>query len=99
MTGVLVAYRWIVEQTVAAANTLTHAILGAARGRRRLARLVSVLFGGALLTGTGGVFGALLVIVGVVFAAGLFAAQVLLTLALALLIVAGPPLIALSRDP
>ena len=44
-------------------------------------------------------FGALLVIVGVMFAAGLFAAQVLLTLALALLIVAGPPLIALSAIP
>jgi len=26
--GVLVAYRWIVEQTVAATNTLTHGILG-----------------------------------------------------------------------
>jgi hypothetical protein len=39
------------------------------------------------------------VIIGVLFAAGLFAAQVLLTVVLALLIVAGPPLIALSAVP
>jgi hypothetical protein len=58
-----------------------------------------VLFGGALLAGAGGVFGAFLVIVGVLFAAGLFAVQVLLTVLLALLIVAGPPLIALSAIP
>ena len=58
-----------------------------------------MLFGGALLTGGGGVFGAFLVIVGVVFAAGLFAAQVLLTVVLAVLIVAGPPLIAISAIP
>jgi len=99
VTGVLVAYRWIVEQAVAAANTLTHAVLAMPAVGDGLARLVTVLFGGALLTGTGGVFGALLVIVGVVFAAGLFAAQVLLTLALAVLIVAGPPLIAVSAIP
>ena len=58
-----------------------------------------MLFGGALLSGAGGVFGAFLVIIGVVFAAGLFAAQVLLTVVLAVLIVAGPPLIALSAIP
>jgi hypothetical protein len=39
------------------------------------------------------------VIVGVLFAAGLFALQVLLTVVLALLIVAGPPLISLSAIP
>jgi len=99
VTGVLVAYRWIVEQAVAAANTFTHAILAMPAVGDGLARLVTVLFGGALLTGSGGVFGALLVIVGVVFAAGLFAAQVLLTLALAVLVVAGPPLIAVSAIP
>ena len=64
-----------------------------------LQRIIGVLFGGALLSGAGGVFGAFLVIVGVVFAAGLFAAQVLLTVVLALLIVAGPPLIALAAIP
>ena len=98
-TGVLVAYRWIVEQVVAATNTLTHAILGFPVVADGLASIISVLFGGALLVGAGGVFGAFLVIVGVVFAAGLFALQVLLTVVLALLIVAGPPLIALSAIP
>ncbi len=99
VTGVLVGYRWIVEQTVAATNTLTHGLLGLPAVSAGLARIISVLFGGALLAGGGGVFGALLVIIGVVFAAGLFAAQVLLTIALALLCVIGPPLIALSAIP
>lgn len=98
-SGVLVAYRWIVEQTVAAVNTLTHGILGLPAVAGGLTRIISVLFGGALLTGGGGVFGAFLVIVGVIFAAGLFGAQVLLTVALAVLIVAGPPLIALAAIP
>jgi hypothetical protein len=98
-TGVLVAYRWIVEQVVAATNTLTHAILGLPVVGSGLQRIIAVLFGGALLTGTGGVFGAFLVIVGVIFAAGLFALQVLLTVVLAVLIVCGPPLIALSAIP
>jgi hypothetical protein len=98
-TGVLVAYRWIVEQVVAAANTLTHAILGFPAVSGGLSRIVTVLFGGSLLVGAGGVFGALLVIVGVVFAAALFAAQVLVTLVLALLTVAGPLLIAVSAIP
>ena len=98
-TGVLVAYRWIVEEVVAATNTLTHAILGFPVVGDGLASIISVLFGGALLAGAGGVFGAFLVIVGVVFAASLFALQVLLTVVLALLIVAGPPLIVLSAIP
>jgi hypothetical protein len=98
-TGVLVAYRWIVAEVVAGTNTLTHAILAFPTVSDGLARIVSVLFGGALLVGAGGVFGAFLVIVGVLFAAGLFALQVLLTVLLALLIVAGPPLIALSAIP
>jgi hypothetical protein len=98
-TAVLVGYRWIVEEVVAATNTLTHAILGFPVVANGLASIISVLFGGALLVGAGGVFGAFLVIVGVLFAAGLFALQVLLTVVLALLIVAGPPLIALSAIP
>ena len=81
--GVLVAYRWIVAETVAAINTLTHGILGLPAVSGGLARIISVLFGGALLTGGGGVFGAFLVIIGVVFAASLFAVQVLLTVVLA----------------
>ncbi|MCW3033338.1 MAG: hypothetical protein JWM60_1683 [Solirubrobacterales bacterium] len=98
-TGVLVGYRWLVEQTVAGANTLTHALLGFPAVSGGLGRIVGVLFGGALLVGAGGVFGALLVIVGVIFAAALFAAQVLVTLVLALLVVAGPLLIAVSAVP
>jgi hypothetical protein len=99
VTGVLVAYGWIVGQVVAATNTLTHVILGFPTVADGLQRIIGVLFGGALLAGGGGVFGAFLVIIGVLLAAGLFAAQVLLTVALALLIVAGPPLIALSAIP
>jgi len=99
VTGVLVGYGWIVQQTVAATNTLTHAILGFPTVADGLQRIIGVLFGGALLAGAGGVFGAFLVIIGVLFAAGLFAAQVLLTVVLALLIVTGPPLIALSAIP
>lgn len=98
-TGLLVAYRWIVEQTVAATNTVTHGLLALPTVSGGLSRIIGVLFGGALLSGAGGVFGALLVIVGVVFAAGLFATQVLLTVVLAVLVVAGPPLIALSAIP
>ncbi len=98
-TGILVAYRWIVEQAVAGTNTLTHGILGLPAVAGGLQRIIGVLFGGALLTGTGSVFGAFLVIIGVVFAAGLFAAQVLLTVVLAVLVVAGPPLIAVSAIP
>ena len=96
----LVAYRWIVEQTVAAdEHAHPRRSSGCPRVAGGLQRIIGVLFGGALLSGTGGVFGAFLVIVGVVFAAGLFAAQVLLTVVLAVLIVAGPPLIALSAIP
>jgi len=99
VAAVLVLYRWMVEQTVAGTNTITHGILELPAVGDGLKRIIGVLFGGALLTGAGGVFGAFLVIVGVVFAAGLFAAQVLMTVILAVLIVAGPPLIAISAIP
>src|SRR5271165_2782213 len=98
-TGVLVIYRWLVEQTVAATNTLTHAILGFPVVANGLASIITVLFGGALLLGAGGVFGAFLVIVGVVFAAGLFASAEALTVLLALVFCAGPPFIALAPIP
>ncbi len=98
-TGVLVIYRWLVEQTVAATNTLTHAILGFPVVAGGLASIITVLFGGALLVGAGGVFGAFLVIVGVVFAAALFASSEALTVLLALVFCAGPPFIALSPIP
>jgi hypothetical protein len=98
-TGVLVAYRWLVEQVVAVTNTLTHAILGFPVVANGLASIITVLFGGALLLGAGGVFGAFLVIVGVVFAAGLFASAEALTVLLALVFCAGPPFIALAPIP
>lgn len=98
-TGVLVIYRWLVEQVVAATNTLTHAILGFPVVANGLASIVTVLFGGALLVGAGGVFGAFLVIVGVAFAAGLFASKVALTDVLALAFCAGPLFIALWPIP
>jgi hypothetical protein len=98
-TGMLVAYRWLVEQTVAATNTLTHAILGFPVVANGLASIITVLFGGALLIGAGGVFGAFLVIVGVVFAASLFACSEALTVLLALVFCAGPPFIALAPIP
>jgi hypothetical protein len=98
-TFVLVIYRWLVEQIVAATNTLTHAILGFPVVANGLASIVTVLFGGALLIGAGGVFGAFLVIVGVAFAAGLFASKVALTDVLALAYCAGPLLVALWPIP
>jgi hypothetical protein len=98
-TFVLVIYRWLVEQTVAVTNTVTHAILGFPVVAGGLASIVTVLFGGALLLGAGGVFGAFLVIVGVAFAAGLFASKVALTDVLALAFCAGPPFIALWPIP
>jgi len=98
-TFVLVIYRWLVEQIVAATNTLTHAILGFPVVSSGLASIVTVLFGGALLIGAGGVFGAFLVIVGVAFAAGLFASKVALTDVLALAYCAGPLLVALWPIP
>src|ERR1039458_2120495 len=98
-TGVLVPCRWIFAGVWAGTNPLTHAILGFPTVADGLASIISVLFGGALLAGAGGVFGAFLVIIGVLFAAGLFALQFLLPLVLAMLIVAAPPLIALSAIP
>jgi hypothetical protein len=98
-TGALVAYRWLVEETVAATNTLTHAILGFPVVANGLASIITVLFGGALLLGAGGVFGAFLVIVGVVFAAGLFASAEALTVLLALVFCVGPLFIALAPIP
>jgi hypothetical protein len=98
-TFVLVIYRWLVEQVVAATNTLTHAILGFPVVAGGLASIVTVLFGGALLVGAVGVFGAFLVIVGVAFGAGLFASKVGLTDVLALAYCAGPLFIALWPIP
>jgi hypothetical protein len=98
-TFMLVIYRWLIEQTVAATNTLTHAILAFPVVANGLASIITVLFGGALLIGAGGVFGAFLVFFGVAFAAGLFASQSAILLILALAYFAGPLLIALWPIP
>jgi hypothetical protein len=98
-TFMLVIYRWLIEQTVAATNTLTHAILAFPVVANGLASIITVLFGGALLIGAGGVFGAFLVFFGVAFAAGLFASQSAILLILALAYCAGPLLIALWPIP
>lgn len=97
--GVLVAYSWIVQQVVDGTNTITHAILGFPQVGNGLASLVSVLFAGALLSGVGSALMAVLVIVGLIFAVALFAIQMVVTLLLAVLTVAGPPLIAVSGVP
>ncbi|MFZ1153910.1 MAG: hypothetical protein WAN93_03285, partial [Solirubrobacteraceae bacterium] len=98
-TFLLVAYRWLVEQTVAATNTLTHAILAFPVVAGGLASIITVLFGGALLLGAGGVFGAFLVFFGVAFGAGLFVSQTAIFLVLALAYCAGPLLIAVWPIP
>jgi hypothetical protein len=99
VVAALVLYRWGIGQLVGLVNVLTHAILGFPAVANGLGRIVGVMFGGALLTGVGGVFGAILVIVGVVFAAALYAAQVLVMLMFAVLFVMGPPLLALAVLP
>ncbi len=97
--GLLIAYPWACRQTVAFLNTLTDTILSFHVVGEGLQRTVGVMFGGALLVGSGGVFLAILVIVGVVFAAVMFAMKVLILLAFALLYVTGPLLIALRPLP
>ncbi|MHB1833477.1 MAG: hypothetical protein ACYCXW_00775 [Solirubrobacteraceae bacterium] len=97
--GMMVAYGWAAGELVAMVNTLTDAILSFPVVGEGLQRTVGVIFGGALTVGSGGVFLALLVIVGVVFATVMFALKVLVLLAFALLFVTGPLLIALRPLP
>ncbi len=87
--GALVAYPWASQQVVAMVNTLTDAILSFPVVGDGLQRTVGILFGGALLIGSGGVFLAVLMIVGVVFATVMFAMKVLILLAFALLMWSG----------
>ncbi len=97
--GLLVGYPWASHQVVAIVNTLTNAILSFPVVGAGLQRTVGVMFGSALLVGSGGVFLALLVIVGVVFAAVMFALKVLILLAFALLYVTGPLVISVRPLP
>jgi hypothetical protein len=97
--GLLVGYPWAAGQTVDIVNTLTDGILSFPIVGAGLQRTVGIMFGGALLVGSGGVFLALLVIVGVVLAAVMFALKVLILLAFALLYVTGPLVIAVRPLP
>jgi hypothetical protein len=97
--GLLVAYPWAASQMVAMINTLTNAVLSFPIVGEGLRQTVGIMFGGALLVGSGGVFLALLVIVGVVLGAIMFALKVFLLLAFALLYVTGPLVIAVRPLP
>ncbi len=97
--GLLVAYPWAASQMAAMVNTLTNAVLSFPIVGEGLRETVGIMFGGALLIGSGGVFLALLVIVGVVLGAIMFALKVLLLLAFALLYVTGPLVIAVRPLP
>ena len=95
--GMMVAYQWAAHQAVALVNTLTDSILSFPIVGEGLQRTVGVLFGSALLVGSGGVFLAVLVIVGVAFAAVMFALKVLLLIGLAFVYVSG--LLAIAVRP
>jgi hypothetical protein len=95
--GMMVAYQWAAHQAVALVNTLTDSILSFPVVGAGLQRTVGVLFGSALLVGSGGVFLAVLVIVGVVFAAVMFALKVLLLIGVAFVYVSG--LLAIAVRP
>ena len=97
--GALILYPWAAGQVVAIVNTLTNTILSFPVAGNGVQRTVGILFGGALLVGSGGLFLAVLVIVGVVFAAVMFAMKVLILLAFALLYVVGPLVIAVRPLP
>jgi hypothetical protein len=95
----LVLYSWAVHELVAMVNTLTNGILSYPVVGEGLQRTVGIMFGGSLLVGSGGVFLALLVIVGVVLAAVLFAFKILVLLAFALAFVTGESVIAMRPVP
>lgn len=97
--GILVCEPWATRQTIALVNTLTDAVLSLPVVGEGLTRTVGVMFGGALLVGSGGVFLAVLVIAGVIFAVVMFMLKVFVTLALTCLYVAGPLVIALRPLP
>ncbi|HXQ00022.1 MAG TPA: hypothetical protein VN845_08150 [Solirubrobacteraceae bacterium] len=97
--GALILYPWAATQVVAMINTLTNTILSFPVVGNGLQRTVGILFGGALLIGSGGLFLAVLVIVGVVFATVMFVMKVLILLAFALLYVVGPLVIAVRPLP
>ena len=95
----LVLYRFSFRYGVAFVDTLTHTMLSWPIVAEGLHRTILVLFGGALLTGNGGEFLALLGLVALVLAVSLFALKVLILTVTAILFVAGPLFIALTPLP
>ena len=95
----LVLYRFSFRYGVAFVNALTHTMLSWPIVAQGLHRTVLVMFGGALLTGAGGEFLAVLGIAAVVLAVSLFALKILILTVTAILFVAGPLFIALTPLP
>ena len=95
----LVLYRFSFRYGVAFVDVLTHTMLSWPIVAQGLHRTVLVMFGGALLTGAGGEFLAVLGLAAVVLAVSLFALKVLILTITAILFVAGPLFIALTPLP
>jgi hypothetical protein len=95
----LVIYRFSFRYGVAFVDVLTHTMLSWPIVAQGLHRTILVMFGGALLTGAGGEFLAVLGIAAVVLAVTLFALKVLILTVTAILFVAGPLFIALTPLP
>jgi hypothetical protein len=95
----LVLYRFSFRYGVAFVDVLTHTMLSWPIVAQGLHRTVLVMFGGALLTGAGGEFLAVLGLAAVVLAVSLFALKVLILTVTAILFVAGPLFIALTPLP
>jgi hypothetical protein len=95
----LVLYRFSIRYGVAFVDALTQTILQWPIVAQGLHRTVLVMFGGALLTGNGGEFLALLGLAALVLAVSLFALKVFILTVTASLFVAGPLFIALTPLP
>ena len=95
----LAGYRWAFSNGIALVNVVTNSILTLPVVDQGLARTVSVLFGSAVIVGGGGVLLALLTIVAVCLAVGLFAMKVVVLMLAAVLWAAGPLLFPLYLIP
>src|SRR3954452_16942516 len=95
----LAGYRWAFANGIALVNVVTNAMLSLPVVEQGLGRTVSVLFGSAVIVGGGGVFLALLTIVAVCLAVGLFAMKVVVLMLAAVLWAAGPLLFPLYLIP
>ena len=95
----LVLYRFSIRYGFAFVDALTETILHWPIVAEGLHRTVLVMFGGALLTGNGGEFLALLGLAALVLAVSLFALKVFILTVTASLFVAGPLFIGLTPLP